>query len=127
LISDGSFISIRTDSDSDIDLQTPDDGLAAATKRNEPKEDEREEEDEEKLDSDRNGLDSQWNKRMKERLERIKSKKLRDTVSLLYLQLLSFFLRSSLFLISLAFSLYLNMYMYTCVCVCVCVFVFRNI
>lgn len=56
------------------DLQTPDDGLAAATKRNEP-DDGREEE--EKLDSD--GMDSQWNKRMKERLERIKSKKLRDT------------------------------------------------
>jgi len=55
------------------DLATPDDSLAAATKRNEPKE------EQEKVDSDNSGLDTQWNKRMKERLERIKSKKLRDT------------------------------------------------
>jgi hypothetical protein len=109
--------SITIQTDSDIDLLTPEDGLAAATKRNEPKEDEREEEGEEKLDSDGNGLDSQWNKRMKERLERIKSKKIRDTVSLLYLQ---FLLSSSLFIISLVFSLHLNMY--TCVCVYVYLF-----
>ena len=90
-----------------IDLQTPDDGLAAATKRNEP-DDGREEE--EKLDSD--GMDSQWNKRMKERLERIKSKKLRDTVSLLYLQFLSSFLplSSSSHLIFLSILIYAYAY-----------------
>jgi len=54
------------------DLQTPD-SLAAVDKGNERKE------EQEKADSDNNGLDTQWNKRMKERLERIKSKKLRDT------------------------------------------------
>jgi len=55
------------------DLQSSDDSLASATKKNEPKEEQG------KTDSDSNGLDTQWNKRMKERLEQIKSKKLRDT------------------------------------------------
>jgi hypothetical protein len=93
-VSDGSFISFQIKTDSGTDLLTEDDGLAAATKKLEPKEEqEEEEEDEEKPDSDGNGLDSQWNKRMKERLERIKSKKLRDTVSFYYIfQFLSFLL-----------------------------------
>ena len=92
-MSDGSFISFQIKTDSGTDLLTEDDGLAAATKKLEPKEEQEQEEDEEKPDSDGNGLDSQWNKRMKERLERIKSKKLRDTVSFYYIfQFLSFLL-----------------------------------
>lgn len=54
------------------DLQGPVETLASATKKNEPTEDE-------KAKYDNEGLDTQWNKRMKERLERIKTKKLRDT------------------------------------------------
>ena len=45
--------------------------MAEASKKVEPKQ------EEEKFDAD--GLDNQWNRRMKDRLERIKSKKLRDT------------------------------------------------
>lgn len=50
------------------DLQGPVETLASATKKNEPTEDE-------KAKYDNEGLDTQWNKRMKERLERIKTKK----------------------------------------------------
>lgn len=52
------------------DLKTDDETLKSVTKRNEPSD---------KVEYNNEGLDTQWNKRMKERLEKIKSKKLRDT------------------------------------------------
>ena len=50
----------------------PDEGLVETSRRTE------EDEAQDKA-QEGEGLDSQWNKRMKERLERIKAKKLRDT------------------------------------------------
>jgi len=56
------------------DLVIPDEGMIEATRRAEEKEKAIQDDAQEE-----GGLDSEWNKRMRERLERIKSKKLRDT------------------------------------------------
>lgn len=66
----GQVITIEYDAP---DLALPEDGMAEASKKANPNE------EEEGKNDHQNGLDSQWNKRMKDRLERIKSKKIRDT------------------------------------------------
>lgn len=60
------------------DLVIPDEGMVEATRKAQEKE-AREKLGEGAKPPGEDGLDSQWNQRMKERLDRMKSKKLRDT------------------------------------------------
>lgn len=61
------------------DLVIPEEGLQAATRRAEENSMKEKEKSENAETKEGDGLDTKWNERMKDRLERIKSKKLRDT------------------------------------------------